>query len=100
VELDEMVAGWNCWWGVVLFLARTTYSCSQPVFVFTTIGPVTGLPSSLVSLVDVGSREANADAMDNILEVVDVLLIRVNSRGIHPLHEPAVIWLFGVPQKP
>jgi hypothetical protein len=70
------------------------------VFVFTTIGPVTGLPSSLVSLVDVGSREANADAMDNILEVVDVLLIRVNSRGIHPLHEPAVIWLFGVPQKP
>jgi hypothetical protein len=30
---------------------------------------------------------------DNILEVVDVLLIRVNSWGIHPLHETAVIWL-------
>jgi hypothetical protein len=37
---------------------------------------------------------------DNILEVVDVLLIRVNSWGIHPLHETAVIWLFGVLQKP
>jgi hypothetical protein len=36
---------------------------------------------------------------DNILEVVDVLLIRVNSWGIHPLHEPAVIWLFEVLQK-
>jgi hypothetical protein len=63
----------------------------------TTIGPVTS-PSS--PLVDVGSGEANADKYDNILEVVDVLLIRVNSWGIHPLHETAVIWLFGVLQKP
>jgi hypothetical protein len=36
---------------------------------------------------------------DNILEVVDVLLIRVNSWGIHLLHETAIIWLFGVLQK-
>jgi hypothetical protein len=36
---------------------------------------------------------------DNIVEVVDVLLIRVNSWGIHPLHETAVIWLFGVLKK-
>jgi hypothetical protein len=35
------------------------YSSSQPVFVFSTIGPVTG-PSS--SLVDVRFEEANADA--------------------------------------
>jgi hypothetical protein len=28
---------------------------------------------------------------DNILEVVDVLLIRVNSWGIHPLYEIIVI---------
>jgi hypothetical protein len=70
------------------------YSSSQPVFVFTTIGPVTS-PSS--SLVDVGSGEANADASSclklkmTILEVVDVLLIQVNSWGIHPLQETAVI---------
>jgi hypothetical protein len=37
---------------------------------------------------------------DNIFEVVDVLLIRVNSWGIHPLHETTVIWLFEVLQKP
>jgi hypothetical protein len=37
---------------------------------------------------------------DNILEVVDVLLVRVNSWGIHPLHEITVIWLFEVLQKP
>jgi hypothetical protein len=35
------------------------YSSSQPVFVFTTIGLVTG---PLSPLVDVGSGEANADA--------------------------------------
>jgi hypothetical protein len=72
------------------------------VFVFITIGPVTGLSSPLV---DVGSEEAKHEFFrqvedDNILEVVDVLLIQVNSWGIHPLHETAVIWLFGVLQKP
>jgi hypothetical protein len=52
-----MVAGWSCWWSVVFFSwhEQQQYSSSQPVFVFTTIGPVTG-PSS--SLVDVGSGEA------------------------------------------
>jgi hypothetical protein len=38
---------------------KQQYSSSQTVFVFTTIGPVTG-PSS--SFVDVGSGEATADA--------------------------------------
>jgi hypothetical protein len=37
---------------------------------------------------------------DNILKVVDVLLLRVNSWGIYPLHETAIISLFGVLQKP
>jgi hypothetical protein len=46
--------------GVLSFFSwhgQQQYSSSQLVFVFTTIGPVTG-PSSLV---DVGSEEANAD---------------------------------------
>jgi hypothetical protein len=40
------------------------YSSSQPVFVFTAIGPVTGPSSS--SLVDVGSGEANADTSSSL----------------------------------
>jgi hypothetical protein len=79
-----------------LWHGQQQYSSSRSVFIFTTIGSVTG-PSS--PLVDVHEFLPQVED-DNILEVVDVLLIRVNSWGIHPMHETAVIWLFGVLQKP
>jgi hypothetical protein len=44
---------------VLSFFSWQQNSSSHLVFVFTTIGPVTGLSSWLV---DVGSGEANADA--------------------------------------
>ena len=36
---------------------------------------------------------------DNVIEIVDVLLIRINSWEIHLLHEVATIWLVGVLRK-
>jgi hypothetical protein len=36
---------------------------------------------------------------DDVLQVVDVLLIGINSWWIHPLQETAILWLGGVLQK-
>jgi hypothetical protein len=36
---------------------------------------------------------------DDVLQVVDVLLIGINSWWIHPLREAAILWLGGVLQK-
>ena len=89
--------GWSCWWSVVLLLVAWTAA----ELVLTTGVRLHHHWSGHRSVVVVGRcriwrSQCRQELLpqvedDNILEVVDVLLIQVNSWGIHPLHEPSYL---------